>query len=223
MSRDSITVLPSVQKQSYSCYTHFAVNLVIKERSLASPPRPLDVLAMAESPLHISQAEHCWQDMQQQHVGLYALADDTRNSANIPSPIHPLDQSHTGAQLGRSDQAVAVQNAAATACVSLDRSSPVPKDVPREFRVLLNKIAEKLDDENIASIAFVYQVPSNVKQALPCFEHLHAHGVFSWEDTEPLKTLLRNIWRYDLVTNLVEEYEAMREEEQKLVGETVCT
>ena len=188
---------------------------------------------MAESPIHASQAEHCWQDMQQQHVaraGCYALADDTRNSANSPSRIYPLDQSHTGTQFGsdqshtgtqfgRSDQPVAVQNGAAAACVSLDRSSPVPKDIPHEFRVLLNKIAEKLDDENITSIAFIHQVPSSVKktkQALPCFEHLHAHGVFSWKDTEPLKKLLRDIQRHDLVTNLVEEYEVMREEELKL-------
>lgn len=173
-------------------------------------------------------------------TGCYALADDTRNSTTSPSQIYLLDQSHTGTQFGSdqshtgtqfgsdqshtgtqfgSDQPVAVQNGASAACVLLDRSSPVHKDIPHEFRVLLNKIAEKLDDENITSIAFIHQVPSSVKktkQALPCFEHLHEHGVFSWKDTQPLKKLLRDIQRHDLVTNLVEEYEVMREEEQTL-------
>ena len=94
--------------------------------------------------------------------------------------------------------------------------------MPHEFRVLLNNIAEKLDQENIASIAFIYQVPRSVKatkQALPCFDYLHSQCVFSWKDTEQLKKTLRDIQRHDLVTNLVEKYETMREEKLKIVGE----
>lgn len=96
------------------------------------------------------------------------------------------------------------------------------------FSVLLNKIAEKLDDENVTTIAVIRQVPSSVKktkQASSCFDYLHAHGEFSWEDTDPLKKLLRDIQRNDLVINLVEEYETMRDEELK-IGEHelfVCT
>ena len=108
----------------------------------------------------------------------------------------------------------AVNNGAAASPGSATYS-PVHTDIRHEFRVMLNKVADMLDENNVSSIAFIHELPSQVKKdkrPLACFEHLQKVGVFSWKETNPLKKLLQDIDRHDLVTTLVEEYEILRQE-----------
>lgn len=152
-------------------------------------------------PLSSSTPELCKEDVFMLSQGRQPVGSSS--SVDLNSPLSPLHY--------------AVNNGAAASPGSA-AYSPVHADIHLEFRVMLNKVADKLDEGNVNSIAFIHELPSQVqkdKRALPCFEHLQKVGVFSWKDTNSLKKLLQDINRYDLVTTLVEEYETLRQHNQQ--------
>lgn len=103
-----------------------------------------------------------------------------------------------------------IQNGAAADPTDRDRLLQI--DLPHAFRVMLNKVADQLDEANVSSIAFIQQIPAHEmpnKKALPALQYLHKRGLFSWESTEQLKKLLQDAGRCDLATGLLQEYETL--------------
>lgn len=87
-------------------------------------------------------------------------------------------------------------------------AAAVDTDMPRAFRVMLNQLALRLDEDNVTSIVFIHQLPSQAKKgALKALQHLHQHGLFSWDSTQPLRKLLQDIDRHDLASSVLQEYE----------------
>ena len=151
---------------------------------------------MTVPPLSASTPELCSQD-EEAHVSVWPQGRQPigfSSSVELNASISP------------------VNNGAAASPGSVAHS-PVHADTPHEFRVMLNKVADKLDEDNVFSLAFIHELPKDKqRQPLSCFEHLQKIGIFSWKDTDPLKKLLQDINRYDLVTTLVEEYETLRQQ-----------
>ena len=74
------------------------------------------------------------------------------------------------------------------------------------FRKLVSDISEHLSQDEVAKFSFIQHVPDKNASALAAFNYLLRKGVFSHNNVEPLATILKNIDRHDLLTQLVEPY-----------------
>lgn len=89
-----------------------------------------------------------------------------------------------------------------------------------EFKHVLNDIADEITVNQLSTLAFMYNVNLTSNQgekltALDILWKLIQKGTFAYDNTEPLKKLLGNIERYDLMARFVEPYQEKYGEQTK--------
>ena len=78
----------------------------------------------------------------------------------------------------------------------------------RSYKQMVQDIAENLGAEDVQKIVFCHDLPAEFsnKPALAALRQLEVQGQFSDADTERLESLLKGIYRYDLIDRHVMHY-----------------
>ena len=91
-----------------------------------------------------------------------------------------------------------IDAASAEDCVMAASKSSQQRKRVDAFRLLLVRVSEKLDDEDVEKIGFIYRVQGEKKNGLDVLRALERRRIFSATNTEPLVKMMRNINRLDI-------------------------